>query len=190
MRAYGDLTNQKKAAQITADDVFGGAGAMISAFIRDPEFQGQTKEKLSSGEAARLVEGAVRDHFDNWLAADPKRAGALLDFLIERAEERMKRRQEKEAARKTATKRLRLPGKLADCSEAAKDGSETLSRRGRQRGRLRQTGPQPQDPSGAAAARQDPERARRRRREAAQNQELQDLMQALGVQSGSRYNRQ
>ncbi|MBX2856898.1 MAG: DNA topoisomerase IV subunit B [Rhodobacteraceae bacterium] len=188
VRAYGDLTNQKKAAQITAEDVFGGGGAMISAFVRDPEFQGQTKEKLSSSEAARLVEGAVRDHFDNWLAADPKRAGVLLEFFIERAEERMKRRQDKEAARKTATKRLRLPGKLADCSEAAKDGSEIFLVEG--------------DSAGGSA-----KQARNRKTQAvlplrgkilnvlgaasgklAQNQELQDLMQALGVQLGSRYN--
>ncbi|MEL6316483.1 MAG: DNA topoisomerase IV subunit B [Pseudomonadota bacterium] len=187
LRAYGELVSNKKAAQITADDVFGAAGAMISAFIREPEFQGQTKEKLSTMEAQRFVEGAVRDHFDNWLAADPKRSGAILEFLIERAEERMRRRQEKEAARKTATKRLRLPGKLADCSETRTAGSELFLVEG--------------DSAGGSA-----KQARNRKTQAvlplrgkilnvmgaaqaklSQNQELQDLMQALGVAMGSRY---
>ena len=187
LRAYGELIGNKKAGAVTADDIFGGACGMISAFIRDPEFVGQTKEKLSTGEASRLVEGAVRDHFDNWLAADPKRSGAILDFVIERAEERMKRRQEKEVARKSATRRLRLPGKLADCSEAGKTGSELFLVEG--------------DSAGGSA-----KQARNRKFQAvlplrgkilnvanaaagklAQNQELQDLLQALGVQTGSRY---
>jgi topoisomerase IV subunit B len=85
-------------------------------FIREPEFVGQTKDRLATAEAARLVEGAVRDHFDHWLAADTKAAGALLDYLVLRAEERLRRRAEKETARKTATRKLRLPGKLVDCS--------------------------------------------------------------------------
>ncbi|MEO0362332.1 MAG: ATP-binding protein, partial [Pseudomonadota bacterium] len=123
-RAYGELTNNKRVAQITGDDVFSGGCAMISAFIRDPDFVGQTKDRLSTTEAQRLVEGAVRDHWDNWLAADPKRAATLLDFFVERAEERLRRRKEKETQRKSATKKLRLPGKLVDCSTQARDGTE------------------------------------------------------------------
>ncbi|MCI4664903.1 MAG: DNA topoisomerase IV subunit B [Neomegalonema sp.] len=187
LRAYGELSNQKKAAQITADDVFGAARVIISAFIREPEFQGQTKEKLSTAEAARLIEGALRDHVDNWLAADPKRSAQLLEFLIERAEERLRKKQEKEVARKTATRRLRLPGKLQDCSEAGHGRSEIFLVEG--------------DSAGGSA-----KLARNRKYQAvlplrgkilnvlgaasaklAQNQELQDLMLALGVQSGSRY---
>lgn len=124
IRAYGELVNNKKAAQISREDLLGGGCALISAFISEPEFVGQTKDRLATTEAQRLVEGAVRDHFDNWLAADTKAAGAILDFLVLRAEERLRRRQEKETARKSATKKLRLPGKLVDCSATNREGTE------------------------------------------------------------------
>ena len=124
IRTYGELVNNKKATQISREDLLGGGCALISAFIAEPEFVGQTKDRLATAEAARLVEGAVRDHFDNWLAADTKSAGAILDFLVLRAEERLRRRQEKETARKTATKKLRLPGKLVDCSATNREGTE------------------------------------------------------------------
>ncbi|MEP6319186.1 MAG: toprim domain-containing protein, partial [Paracoccaceae bacterium] len=101
-----------------------GAGALVSVFIRDPQYVGQTKDRLSNESAQKMVEGAVRDHFDNWLAADTKSAGAILDFLVLRAEERLRRRQEKETARKSATKKLRLPGKLTDCSNKSREGTE------------------------------------------------------------------
>ncbi len=101
-----------------------GPARWSRCFIREPEFVGQTKDRLATAEAARLVEGAVRDHFDTWLAADPKSAGAILDFLVLRAEERQRRRQEKETARKTATKKLRLPGKLVDCTSKTREGTE------------------------------------------------------------------
>jgi len=105
--------------------VVGGSCALLSLFIGNPQFQGQTKEKLATPEAARLVENTVKDHFDHWLSADPARAAALLERLVERAEERLRRRQEKEQSRKTATSRkLRLPGKLADCSRSAAEGTE------------------------------------------------------------------
>jgi topoisomerase-4 subunit B len=114
IRAYGELANNKKAASITRDDLTTGGSALVSCFIREPEFVGQTKDRLATVEAQRLVENAIRDHFDTWLAADTKSAGAILDFLVLRAEERLRRRQEKETARKSATKKLRLPGKLVD----------------------------------------------------------------------------
>ena len=124
IRAYGELVNNKKASQITRDDLITGGCALVSCFIREPEFVGQTKDRLATTEAQRLVEGAVRDHFDNWLAADTKSAGAILDFLVLRAEERLRRRQEKETARKSATKKLRLPGKLTDCTNKNREGTE------------------------------------------------------------------
>ncbi|MGO4852719.1 DNA topoisomerase IV subunit B [Phaeovulum sp. W22_SRMD_FR3] len=124
VRAYGDLVKNRKAEQITREDLTTGGCALVSCFIREPEFVGQTKDRLATVEAARLVENAVRDHFDNWLAADTKSAGAILDFLVLRAEERLKRRQEKETQRKSATKKLRLPGKLTDCTAKNRENTE------------------------------------------------------------------
>jgi topoisomerase-4 subunit B len=124
LRAYGELKNDKKAANIAPEDVLGGAGALVSVFIHEPEFQGQTKERLASAEALRIVENTVRDHFDHWLAAAPKEADKLLAYVNERAEERLKRRREREVARKSAGKKLRLPGKLVDCTNTNGEGSE------------------------------------------------------------------
>ncbi|MFN4202080.1 MAG: DNA topoisomerase IV subunit B [Tabrizicola sp.] len=124
IRAYGERVKNRKADQITRDDLLTGGCALLSIFIREPQFVGQTKDRLSTEEAAKWVENAVRDHFDTWLAADPKSAGAILDFLVLRAEERLRRREEKETARKTATKKLRLPGKLTDCSAKNREGTE------------------------------------------------------------------
>jgi topoisomerase-4 subunit B len=124
IKAYGELVGNKKAAQITRDDLMTGGCALVSCFIADPAFVGQTKDRLSSEAANKMVENSVRDHFDNWLAADTKSAGAILDFLILRAEERLRRKQEKETARKSATKKLRLPGKLTDCTAKSREGTE------------------------------------------------------------------
>ena len=187
LRAYGELSNVKKAVQITADDVMGGAGAMISVFIRDPEFQGQTKDRLSTVEAQRLVEQAIRDRFDHWLAARPKDAARLVDWAVERAEDRLKRKREKEVKRQSATRRLRLPGKLADCSDNSADGTEIFLVEG--------------DSAGGSA-----KQARDRRTQAilplrgkilnvasatpdkiAANQEISDLLLALGVQPGKKF---
>ncbi len=125
LRAFGELVGQKKAKDITADDVMTGAEVMLSVFIRDPQFQSQTKDRLTSPEAARLVENAVRDHFDHFLADNMERGKALLGEVMERMDERLKRKQEREIKRKTATnaKKLRLPGKLTDCS--GEGGRET-----------------------------------------------------------------
>ncbi|MGI9355453.1 MAG: DNA topoisomerase IV subunit B [Rhizobiaceae bacterium] len=124
LKAYAELVANKKGAMITTDDVMTSAAAMISVFIREPEFVGQTKDRLATTEAQKIVEAAVRDAFDHWLAASPAQAAKLLEWVIDRAEERMRRRQEKDVARKNATRKLRLPGKLADCSKNAKGGTE------------------------------------------------------------------
>ena len=124
LRAYAELTGEKRAGLITAEDVVANAGAMISVFVRNPEFQGQTKERLSSADAQRLVENALRDPFDHWLTESPKAANLLLQFVVERAEERLRRRKDRDVARASATRKLRLPGKLADCSNADRSNTE------------------------------------------------------------------
>jgi len=124
MKAYGELIGNRKASQVTADDLLGGACAMLSVFIRDPQFQGQTKEKLASPMATRLVETSIKDHFDHWLSGNPEQARLLLERAVERSEERLRRRQEREQSRKSATRRLRLPGKLADCSRTRSADTE------------------------------------------------------------------
>ncbi len=114
----------KRASSVTSEDVMVGAAVMLSVFVREPEFQGQTKDRLATAEAQRIVEQAIKDPFDHWLSGNPLQANKLLDFVVERAEERLRRRAEKEISRKTAVKKLRLPGKLADCTNTAAEGSE------------------------------------------------------------------
>ncbi|MCR9254797.1 MAG: DNA topoisomerase IV subunit B [Alphaproteobacteria bacterium] len=187
LKAYGDLIGVKKAAQITADDVLGESAVLLSVFIRDPQFQGQTKERLVSPEAARLVEQAIKDRFDHWLADQPDASKLLLLHVIERADERLARRKQKETQRKTATKRLRLPGKLADCSSTDRRNSEIFLVEGDSAGgsakQARDRASQAVLPLrgkilNVASASQDKMKA---------NQELQDLILALGCGSGKQF---
>ena len=187
LRAYAEHTHAKKAALITPDDVLGNAGALVSVFITEPEFQGQTKDRLASADAAKLVENAVRDRFDHWLAGSPKEAQKLVESAIDRAEDRLRRRKEKAVKRQGASRRLRLPGKLADCSRADATGTEIFLVEG--------------DSAGGSA-----KQARNRATQAilplrgkilnvasaasdkiAANLEINDLILALGCQTGSRF---
>ena len=124
LKAYAELTGNKRASVITTEDIMLSAAAMLSVFIREPEFVGQTKDKLATVEAQRIVENALRDPFDHWLADSPAEATRLLDWVIERADERLRRRAEREVTRKSLTRKLRLPGKLADCSQNTAAGAE------------------------------------------------------------------
>jgi len=187
LKAYGEIAGVKRASAVTAEDVLGTAGALLSVFVRNPEFQGQTKDKLATAEAQKIVENAVRPAFDHWLASNPKQAGTLLDWVVERSEERQRRRKEKEVSRQRATRKLRLPGKLADCSNANRQGTEIFLVEGDSAGgsakQARNRATQAILPLrgkilNVASAARDKILA---------NQEIADITQALGAGLGSKF---
>ena len=124
LRDYGERTNNKRITNLTAEDINGSALAVLSCFIQQPQFQGQTKEKLVSAQATRLVENAIKDYFDHWLADHPQLSDQVLEFVLNKADERLRKKQAKEVTRQTATRKLRLPGKLTDCTQTNSSESE------------------------------------------------------------------
>ncbi|MEZ5851092.1 MAG: DNA topoisomerase IV subunit B [Hyphomicrobiaceae bacterium] len=186
LKEFGERVGNKKSSSITAEDVFSTATGMLSVFIREPEFQGQTKDKLATVEAARIVEGAVRDAFDHWLADSPQQATKLLEWAIEQCEDRERRRKEKEVSRQSATRKLRLPGKLTDCSNRSGE-TEIFLVEGDSAGGSAKQARNPKTQAILPLRGKILNVANATSQKLSQNQLLGDLVQALGAGLGAKY---
>ena len=187
LKSYGKLVNNKKTSIITGDDILTSAGIMLSTFIREPEFVGQTKDKLATAEASRIVENALRDAFEHWLTASPNQANKLLEWIIDRADERLRRRQERDVARKTAVRKLRLPGKLADCSKSQSDNTELFIVEGDSAGGSAKQARNRENQAVLPLRGKILNVANSGRDKLVANQQLADLTQALGCGTGPQY---
>ncbi|MBT5521287.1 MAG: DNA topoisomerase IV subunit B [Rhodospirillales bacterium] len=187
LKNHAEMINNKQASKITAEDIIGGASVMMSVFISDPQFQGQTKEKLVTQSATKLVENTMRDHFEHWLSGDPETAGALLEYVLERVEQRLRKRQDKQTKRQSATRRLRLPGKLTDCTRSTSDGTEIFLVEGDSAGGSAKQGRKRETQAVLPLRGKILNVASATREKMNANQELKDLMEALGCGIGSNF---
>ncbi len=124
IKLYGQKNQFSKASNINHSDIFDYCNVIISIFINDPSFEGQTKKRIIMPNLQKEIETKTQQEFLLWLNANKKNSKVLLDNLIERALQRTDLSKIKELDRKSIKERNRLPGKLVDCSSKSIKDSE------------------------------------------------------------------